>query len=244
MNRALWTGDLSESTCPPWPCPACAAGVARLNHGSLVFKETVPSQNARTEDYDPSAIDYGFTAWAHCSNSSCEQMFAIAGRGAEKPQEPDGDWGEYFWPLFCFPMPHIIAIPKQCPGAIALELEAAFSVFWSNQAACAGRMRVALELLLHHLGIQRKKRDRHGKLYVLKLHRRVELYSNRRPDIGKQLMALKWLGNSGSHVGDPNRTDILDGFEVLEHALGEIVEGHAERVKALAKKLTKKHGHG
>jgi hypothetical protein len=241
MNRALWTGDLSKFNCPPWPCPVCAAGVARLQPDTLVFEETVPSKYAHGGDeFDPYSFDYGFTAWARCS--SCEQRFALGGRGSVKQHEPDGDLGEYFWPLFCFPMPHIIAVPKGCPGAIALELEAAFSGFWSSPAACAGRMRVALELLLDHLRIQKKKRNNRGKFYGLSLHERVKLYSVRRPDIGQQLMALKWLGNSGSHGGDLNRTDVLDAFEVLEHALGEIVEGHADRVVALAKRLTKKHG--
>jgi len=57
-----------------------------------------------------------------------------------------------------------------------------------------------------------------------------------------QLMALKWLGNSGSHSGEVSRDDLLDAFEILEHALAELLEQKSERIAALAKKMTAKHG--
>jgi hypothetical protein len=102
---------------------------------------------------------------------------------------------------------------------------------------------VALELLMNYLGIQKRARDHKGKMYDLKLHRRVELYEKREPTLGKHLMAIKWLGNSGSHVGSVSREDLLDAFEILEHVLDEILRGRSKKIAQLAKKLNKKHGH-
>jgi hypothetical protein len=55
-------------------------------------------------------------------------------------------------------------------------------------------------------------------------------------------MALKWLGNTGAHEGSISDADLLDAFEIFEHALAEIVDKRSANLAALAKKLTKKHG--
>jgi hypothetical protein len=217
-----------------------------LERDSLISAETVPSQKAhKDENFDPDWIDYGFTAWARCSSTACKQRFAIGGRGGVEPQytNDEGDWDycDFFRPLFCYPMPHIIGIPKKCPDNVAFELEGAFSVFWSNTAACAGRIRVAIELMMDQLGVPKRKKNAKGSFYDLQLHRRVEIFSLKEPVIGQQLMALKWLGNAGSHVGAVNQSDLLDAFEILEHALSEIVDRRAARVALLAKKMLKKH---
>ena len=54
-------------------------------------------------------------------------------------------------------------------------------------------------------------------------------------------MALKWLGNTGTHKGEVDREDLLDAFEILEHALTELIDRRATKIAALAKKLTQKH---
>jgi hypothetical protein len=54
-------------------------------------------------------------------------------------------------------------------------------------------------------------------------------------------MALKWLGNTGTHSAEVSEDDLLDAFEILEHALIEIIEKRSTKVAELAKKLTKKH---
>lgn len=56
-------------------------------------------------------------------------------------------------------------------------------------------------------------------------------------------MALKWLGNAGSHDRTVSKSDLLDAFEILEHALAEIIDRRSAKVAELAKKLAKKHGH-
>jgi hypothetical protein len=50
------------------------------------------------------------------------------------------------------------------------------------------------------------------------------------------------LGNAGSHVTGVKSADLLDAFEILEHALKEILEARMARVAELAKNLVKKHG--
>ena len=54
-------------------------------------------------------------------------------------------------------------------------------------------------------------------------------------------MALKWLGNTGSHGSKVNVEDLLDAFEILEHTLSEIIENKSKKIATLAVNLTKKY---
>lgn len=246
MNRYIWTQEFTEHSCPPWPCSVCDKGTLTLIKNSLISKETVESVRSHGhEDFDFDWIAYVFTAWAQCTHPSCKQEFAIAGIGGVAPQYlSEEEWGydDYFTPRFCNPMPDIFKFPSKCPEDVKNELSAAFSLFWSNRAACAGRLRVSLEYLMNHIGIPKRKKGTNGKFSELTLHARIDAFAKSEPAIGSQLMALKWIGNTGSHDTFVSQYDLLDSFEIMEHALAEIIGGHSARVAALAKKLTKKHG--
>ncbi|BDG05000.1 hypothetical protein AMOR_39960 [Anaeromyxobacter oryzae] len=76
-------------------------------------------------------------------------------------------------------------------------------------------------------------RDRNGKRVQLSLHSRILLYGKRDPAIADEMMAVKWLGNAGSHGAERLSTnDMFDGFDLLEHLLEEVF---AQRTKVLAR---------
>lgn len=246
MKRALWTQRLTKHSAPPWPCPACGKGILSLIPKSLIFKETASSRESHSDDsWEPEFTTYAFCAWLKCGHASCPQEVVVSGWGgltAEFDSEEGMGWAEVFQPLFCWPMPEIFELPANWPDKVTAELRAAFSLFWSDQAAAAGRVRAALERLLDKLGVQKRRKVKNGKFSDLTLHQRIELFHKGEPAIGTQLMALKWLGNTGSHEGAISRDDLLDAFEILEHALGELIEQRTRKVAALAKRLTEKHG--
>jgi hypothetical protein len=241
------TQSVTKYSCPAWLCPECHKGTVALILKSLVSHETAESKRAhKDEDWYPERISYTFSAWGECRHPSCKQQFVISGTGGIASEYgPDGDleWEDYFSPLYCHPMPDIIELPAKCPTEVKEELRAAFSIFWLHRAACAGRIRVALEYLMNHLGVPKRKKDKSGKYSDLTLHARLDSFAKDEPTMGPQLMALKWLGNTGSHDREVTKGDLLDAFEILEHALVEIIEGRSARVAGLAKKLTKKHAH-
>lgn len=246
MDRDLWLRSLYLERCPPWPCPICAKGNLAIVTKSLVSHETANSKRLRNHDaWDPDWIAYGFTAWAECKHSQCKQHVGIVGTGSVGPvQDDEGnvEWSDYFVPTYFSPALNIINLPAKCPENVKQELESAFALYWAHNTACAGRIRVALELLLDHLGVKKRGKDKNGKFYDLKLHARVEIYTKANAAAGAQLMALKWLGNSGAHEGTISKEDLLDAFEILEHTLAEIIEQRSKKVATLAKKMIKKHG--
>lgn len=248
MNRALWTQTLTEHFSPPWPCSWCRKGTFALVPGSLIQKETAWSKGARHEDdWDVEFIRYAFTAWVKCANPSCGDEAAVAGIGSAEIHyygEDDVHYAENFAPRFCYPMPDIFELPKKCPDDVAHELRAAFKLFWSDSSATANRVRVALEGLMDYLGVQKRRKNKKGKLDKLTLHHRIEIFTKTEPEIGDQLMALKLLGNTGSHDGRVMRNDVLDAFEIIEYALLELIEHRSKRITALAQGLTVKHKPG
>lgn len=246
MNRDLWKQQLTEHVCPAWTCPTCGKGTVVLIPKSLTRKEPVLSKKARShEEWGPDWTSYVFTAWAQCSYSSCNEEFLISGTGSiESEYNEDGeeDFQSYFYPTLILPTPDIIKIPEKCPDGIAKELRSSFRLYSLHGAACAGRIRVALEGLMDFLGVPKKKRNKIGKFDDLNLHKRIDAFAKIDLTHGSQLMALKWLGNAGSHSDEEvSSIDLLDAFEILEDALSELIDGRSARVAALAKKLTKKH---
>lgn len=246
MDRALWLQRFENTSLPTWPCPICGKGHVALVAKTFTHKEASGSlASRRSPEWDPEWIEYVFGCWGKCSNASCHQPFSVIGKGRIVPyinEEHGEEWLDEFQALHCHPTPHIIKIPEKCPSEVSEPLVSAFSLFWANPEACAGRIRVSLEALMNHLGISKRQRTAKGKFAELKLHARIDKFAKSDPTNGAQLLALKWLGNAGSHdSGTVSHSDLLDAFEILEHALAEIIDQRSKRVAALAKKLTKKH---
>lgn len=213
----------------------------------MVTNETPKSRRDRKhEDWDPTLIEEMFTVRLRCSKSGCIGEVALAGVGGlEEVYDADED-GSFtleprYYPRFAWPPLPVIGIPKRTPKSVKAELNRAFALHWADPGAAAGRVRVSLELLLDALGVQRRKRNVNGRLADLSLHQRLLILSKAEPEAGAQLMAVKWLGNSGSHGTDVSRSDLLDALELVEHALAELIEKRSRRMAELAGKLSRKH---
>lgn len=243
MNRQLWFTSISETSCPPWTCPTCKAGTLRMRQGSLIYCETRESLKSRSEEsWGPEYVAFTFTAWLDCSYDMCKEKIAVTGTGGIEPEfiAEDSSWDfvPNFYPKWFEPPLRMIETPARCPVIVSCALNDAFALYWSQPEACAGRIRVALEELLNHLGIPVSKVD---KSKQLGLHQRIDLFSAQNALVGAQLMALKWLGNTGAHGNGVTQSDIIDGLELLEHCLVEVLEKRSSKMVALAKKLTDKH---
>ncbi len=245
MERSLWKGILTEHICPPWTCSVCNKGILKMVPKSLLRHETAKSKASHGfDEFDESWVDYVFNAWARCSNASCGQDYALSGSGGVEPtmgEEGDIEYDDYFVLKFCRPMPDIVTIPKTCPEEVKAELQASFQLFLLNKAACVGRIRTALERLMDFVGIPARRRAK-GKILPIALHERLEVYSRKQRTLGDRLMAIKWLGNTAVHTGAISSGEILDGYEILEHTLSEIIDNKSARIDKLAKALSKKHG--
>jgi len=222
-----------------------------LVEDSLVFKQTRESIRAEEhpQDWDPGLVDYAFTAWAACG--ICGQEVSLSGNGGlipnyeEVEDHPHGGYESFldgFFLKHSYPALELFPIPEKCPESVAKEVISAFELYWIYRPACAGRLRVALEALMDHLNIQKEIPTNKGGMRELSLHQRIEAYRVIEPILGGNLLALKWLGNTGSHSSVVSKRDILDAFEVFEDALAEIIDKRSEKMAQLAERLRKRHG--
>ncbi len=246
FDRRKWTEVIRRKWAPAWPCPTCRKGTLRLRANTLVAHETVRSKRAHSdEEWDPEWCEYTFTAWLKCSNSPCGEDVAVTGSGGEDieyEQEEGMMLESYYIPKYVRPALELFDIPKKCPKSVRKVLRDAFALYWHDYSATANRIRIAIERLLDDLGVKKRRKDKSGGFQDLSLHQRIEEFTKTEPQLGGQLMALKWVGNVGSHDVQVERDDLLDAFEILEHTLSELVNQRTKLVTQLAKKLHAKHG--
>lgn len=81
-----------------------------------------------------------------------------------------------------------------------------------------------------------------GSRKPLLLHARIQLLAQKQPELANFIMAVKWIGNAGSHASSIARDDALDGFKILDHVLTKVFVSDDEDIKRLQKKINKKKG--
>jgi Domain of unknown function (DUF4145) len=243
IDRKSWNYWMSKRSVPHWPCPRCRASL-RIVKDSFKSEPDSRTKGLQSEPHaDPEGFSGSFVCLLECSRSYCE-VCAVSGRYYVESDETG--WYEACQPLSITPPPQLIQIPDDCPKAVREETEAALILFWCDNAACLNRIRNALELLLDDLKVPRttisdtKKRVRHP------LHRRIELLEAKKPNLKEicaRMMAVKHLGNAGSHSGEVvERKDVFDGFDILERVLLDMYSTHEGELARMVAQINKRKG--
>jgi hypothetical protein len=214
-----------------------SAGTAHVNEG-------LESSRARDhEAWEPEWIEGRFICMLDCS---CGEHIAVVGRqGVEQgftgpPDDPEVDYYEFQEPLYFEPPLQLIEIHRQVPAHVAENLRQSFRLFWTDADAASNRIRQALEGLLDFYGVKRTVINKKRKRVELKLHARIEMFGRSGEPLSDHLMAVKWLGNAGSHPSTVvTRDDIFDAYEIMEFVLREKFDPLRERVGRLTKAINK-----
>ncbi|MBL1435236.1 MAG: DUF4145 domain-containing protein [Rhodobacteraceae bacterium] len=246
INQDLWH-SACEKEFRHWPCPNCRAGIVGLVKGSIHSMETLDSKRSHDhEAWEPEWIDERFSAFLKCQ--SCGEVVVASGRRSveafedydQHTGEPESFHAEIYTIKNIYPSPPIFTIHKAFPEKIANELKGAFSNFWPDHSACANSIRRTIEAVMVERGM--KTVTDNGK--PIFLDSQITEYEKTSSDIAVLLRGIKWHGNYGSHVTDAplSKTDLLEGFEVLEQALEQIYIKDGERIRKIAEKMTKGKG--
>jgi Domain of unknown function (DUF4145) len=239
---------LRDGTTPP--CPACNDGHLDLDQKSVAIRETSASRSNHDEPaWEDQYAERRFAAILVCNRRACQEPVTVAGDvewvRSDSYDEDGGppDFTNRFEPRYMHPAPPIFRVPKTCPVEISASLANAFGAFWSDPSACANRIRVAVELLLTGVGVRRFSSGK-GKRNNLSLHARIVEFEKTEKDLARALLAVKWIGNAGSHGGEDSlgRTDLFDGFDLIKYVLDEIFERrqHHRGVKTLVGTINKR----
>ena len=250
MDRTPYHLPFTKDRIPDWRCPTCRVGHLTLASDDLRVTETAESRGWRkNEDWEPDWIRFIYACLFRCSRKECEQTVSSTGRGrVDFVEYLDDEHGwaqshdETFAPLFFEPPLMLLDVPTKCPEAAHAHLLSAFALYFADPGAAVNSARAAVEAVVTDLGVKRFAVSK-GKRRPLTLHQRILDLPDKHKEASDILLAVKWLGNAGSHDGkQPTRDDLRVTFDLLEHALSEIYEARGKALKALAKKVNKKKG--
>ncbi|KQP63517.1 DUF4145 domain-containing protein [Nocardioides sp. Leaf285] len=212
MHLSKFTGLLTEKYWPTVPCPTCEVGNLRLD-GAV--KVTWASHVMTAPAYPPLAeVDHGgaFTAHLRCDDSGCQEGAVVAGRAYvdEQWERPsDSRYQTFLQVHFVEPALRLFHVPPATPDSIREAVRAASIVMWASPSSAANRLRYAVEEILDDQGVT-KSGTTHG---------RIERFSKTDKPMADALMAVKWIGNEGSHQDVLTTNDVLDDAEILKHVV-------------------------
>jgi hypothetical protein len=122
---------------------------------------------------------------------------------------------------------------------VRTEVERAAAILFADYNSSANRLRVAIEKLLTSRGVEGG--------YSARLHDRLNgPFRRDHPDAARLLMAIKWIGNSGSHEhGTVTIDDLFDSIDFFSHALDiiyPVADNRRKDALAKAEKVNKNKG--
>lgn len=206
---------------------------------SFMSARTGDTRQVASEEWsDSSHIHTRFVAMLTCDNTLCGESAAVAGTGLVEEFDYEDEHGyrqchaEVFFPKYFSPSPALINVPKKCPRNVAAELAAAFVSSWGDFNAAGNCIRSAVELLLDELQVPRKG----------KLHHRLEGMKDSHPTVQEHLLAIKWIGNAGSHGDALTRSDIFDALDIFEHVLELLYVDHVANLRRVIASVNENQG--
>jgi hypothetical protein len=249
IKRNLYLNEFSMDNIPAWVCPSCQRGILTNELKELRTHEKVSSKAAhRHEAWEPEWMTGYLSGALTCSNSTCGERVGILGyyrcsehnHYDEVTGEPEMEIFEILIPTTFHPPIHIFHVNDDVPEVIRIEIISAFNLYWMDPASCANKIRVVVEKIMDDLKIIKTYKSS-NKRKSYSLHQRIEFFKTNFPQYADSLMAIKWIGNSGSHNNDSiNKNDILDAFEILDYVLGNIYETHTKRIHKLTETINKR----
>lgn len=249
MDNELWIKEsFDKYNMPEWNCPICQKGLLKIVKDKFQFEETVESVNFHKLSYwEYEFTSYVFNGLLFCSN--CSDHISFLGKGSVNlltNQDNDGnccdyEWVDVFYPVAFYPPLHLFKISNECPEIIKEEIISSFSLYWNDLPSCANKIRSALELIMNEQKVK-KERVGNGKVYTISLHNRIEEFKIANPVVAEYLLAIKWIGNVGSHLGDLKRQDLIDAYQLLEYSLNKLYDDNERKLNNLSSEIIRNKG--
>lgn len=231
---------------PHWLCSKCSSGHLVEDKARRIEVEPTYSKDAHSEDWwEPEFMTQRFASLLQCQNPKCGETVFITGNiFVEEGIDDEFCPCRYdvLEPRTSHPPIGIFRIDDAWPEGIKNQLTLAFSHVLNDPGAAANRLRTAVESLMDARGV--KKYPRTGTRRKIDLHNRIIDFRSRNPDAADLLLAVKWLGNTGSHadVSGLDREDVIDAMELLEQALHLIYDDTPRRLARLARQINRQRG--
>ncbi|TIP27037.1 MAG: DUF4145 domain-containing protein [Mesorhizobium sp.] len=239
MDKGIWREKYDKNGFAAFPCPKCGTGKLRR------VKDRTFEQWKSEADADPTYTEGKFACFLECTAGHCKAVAVMSGLAVsvyEPYIDPDGkqqmDENIYFHPRNMLPGAQVIAVPNKTPKAVAAEISKSFGLIWTDRSSAANKLRNAVEEILVDHGVP-KLTIKGG---FIPLAKRLEEAEKKQMLHHDTLVALKDVGNTGSHETELPLKDLLDAYDILEDALEDIYGGRRARLQGIRDRLTKKKG--
>lgn len=248
-----WAKELSPLTLS-LRCPFCNNGNLELLKENIIIHEYENSKKNHTNpDFEPSWISSSCAGILICNNNSCREHICFCGSSSlddfevEEPKAPDG----YAYmsrhvinPMLVFPSPHFIKINSKYPDQVISYLKEAFNLYWLDKMSCANKLRIVVEAILDYFSIPKIFITRTKEHKELSTHKRLLQFQSRPKysEAADYLLAIKWIGNLGSHSGEFNEIILSEAFEIIEKALDLLFIGSDKKLKKTRDLINKTKG--
>ena len=249
INRSIWKRSFNKENVPEWHCPACKIGLLELKEDSLSFSETPKSKEwKQMDDWEPDWTQYSYIARFVCNNKKCRGEVSSSGYGTIEMYIEYDNYGQpidvvyfdSFAPENFSPPLFVFQIPEHAPELVSKAIRSSFGLYFCSPESALNHVRASVENLLTEEGIKRFSKN--SRKYIA-LHHRIEIYEKKNPKVGKHLLALKNLGNAGSHNTSVTKDDVLDAYSILEVVLNELYSNQSRKeVEKIVKHVNRGKG--
>jgi hypothetical protein len=251
LNRSLLREPFTADSGQGLFCPECGRGALVFDVNNVqegpTGKTLKDEADSRVTDdsWDYGCYEGRFSCLMNCSY--CRQAVAVAGvsRYVDRRTGPqDYEYERALFPQFFSPAPNLFPIPKNCPEDIVEQIRFAFSLYWCDLGACLNRLRMAVEVLLTEMEIDRFS-EKDGRKTPISLDSRINMLRQRHSTLSPlcdQLLAVKWLGNAGSHPEEITRESVCDALDILEIVLRERFQNDRGFVAKISSEINQRKG--
>jgi hypothetical protein len=248
LNKSFWkTLRFVKGEDPNLICPTCNKGIIKGITGTFKAEDTADTKALQKSNYPFTEmdVDFRFSTLLRCNNPNCQEVISCLGTGYYdqhdelQPGHIYPTYYKYYSPeYFSIPL-HIIEIKDSYPKEIKKALIASFKVFFCDSEACANKIRTVVEILLDLLKVKYTIINRHRKRVGLPLHARIIEYRKKNQQLADLLLAVKWIGNSGSHDSKITKDDTLDAYRILEYVLTKLYANNEAELIQMASQINK-----
>ena len=222
-------------------CPQCNVGFLVPDKTTFQKIEPTYSKSAHgADEWDPDWITYRFTMTCVCNKKECGEVAFVSGSGSvDQRYGYDGhpEYYDHFVIKSFFPAPRLCYIPPETPSEVETLMDKSFVLYWSDVSAAANALRASLEALLDELKVPEQEKNKYGNTVRMTLHRRLEVWAATEKDNAELCLALKEVGNLGSHGDTVRSKHYFGSLEIYSHVLKELFENNAKKMKDLAQSI-------
>lgn len=222
-------------------CPNCNVGFLVPDKTTFQSIEPTYSKSAHgADEWDPDWIEYRFTVTCVCTKTECGEVAFVSGSGrVDQRYGFDGqpEYYDHFLIKSFFPAPRLCYIPQETPSEVEALMKKSFALFWIDVSAASNALRASLEALLDELKVPEQELNKYGKTVRMTLHRRLEVWAATEKEFAELCLALKEVGNLGSHGDNVKSKHYFGSLEIYSHVLKELFENNAKKMKELAQSI-------